>query len=108
MTAKKKMTEAQAWGYLARQWAKAERNGVIYVGSGREQGVCMSIDWLARDRRVLAGVKQKMVFRMQQNSVGIRWDGFWWPRNVRGAGKRAIFCKRMAGYAAVDEKLDRK
>lgn len=34
-----------------------------------------------------------------------RRDGFCWPLTVRGAGKRAIFCKRMAGYAKVDEKL---
>lgn len=99
----KKMTESQAWAFLAKLWAKKNHffdgDGDVFVqldgDKGQRHGICDCIGKLNDMGRLTVRTECKMRDRIGDHPA-YELGEFVWPLTTSGARSRAAFCRRMA------------
>jgi hypothetical protein len=98
------MTRAEAWSYLADVWEAAyrARRSKATGPEGREwHGVCAGVYFLHRKRWITYYTYRAMLRTLGGMVVqSDRRDWFAWPKTIKGAQQRALFCRQMAQEAA--------
>jgi hypothetical protein len=99
-----RMTRAEAWSYLADVWEAAyrARRSKATGPEGREwHGVCAGVYFLRGKRWITRYTYRAMLRTLGRMVVqSDRRDWFAWPKTVKGAQQRALFCRQMAQEAA--------
>jgi hypothetical protein len=98
----KKMTEKEAWLWLAEQWATARvdsewphlRNRwyCVTVGGIKQYGLCLSIASMHNQGEITGGAAARMLKKLDLFTTANRWDPYWWSHTKNGANDRVDAC----------------
>ena len=103
----KRMTEREAWLYLARKWARTRKAHVtLRPADGGEacRGLCACACRLIHLGVVKRKVALGMLGRLHRRRPGKMADeSYYWSLTIRGARARAAFCRRMAKEIANED-----
>ena len=106
---KRKMSEREAWLYLAECWDKAKigENGYPLCAKIGNDGLCPSIETMYFDMDAIGqDAYQSMLSKIpdrRPHSIA-----YVWPLTMAGAKQRADFCRRMAAACAKAAKKSRR
>ena len=96
--AKRKMTEAQLWAWMARGFARIDKAGKRR--SPLWLGMCHAMGAALDDKKIYGRTWQRADNRMKANKPYDLFGPYWWSFTKSGYRERAAFCRRMAKLAA--------
>jgi len=95
-----RLTEYQAWKFLAAKWneAASEADGELYYSKYCWSGMCASMSKLAYAHDISETTYSKMLNKISKYKKKHKiYNAYFWPTDVEHAKKRASFCRaRMA------------
>jgi len=106
--AKKKMTQREAWLFIAKQLKVVEPENIgglwIELLGDLTSGLCGCVRILNCRELISDSVAEMMLKKIDHPRV--KWvDGYWrWPRDAAGMNKRIAFCRRQAAPPARKKK----
>lgn len=99
---RKKLTQREAWEYLARKWKRAKDiwgdGHRVEIFDHHPRGLCSSINQMAESGKIDHETQRKMLGRVDRHGCkhGHQAGAYLWHRNADGAKRRVAFCLKHA------------